>query len=229
MNKKSKIMLITLIGLTISIAIAVWMRTFTFIGLDAEKECFRSTEWFSTASEALNWAISEAPDRVETYSKFLYYDGYDITRHEIIVQPNKENPFGGYDVIIIFYGKEEVTESPHVQVPNIVTYHSGESFPITHFHAVEWYILTYKYSGDTFQTVNYGKLCLTNQTDIKMMVWISTLYVNEDLVCMEFQFTVPSHQIGEQNLTITLYDEQYFKIFTETHQVVVVKCSDGAW
>lgn len=70
-----------------------------------EKECFRSVEWFSTASEALNWALVEAPKRVDSFSDFIYYDyGILVTRHEIIVKLSEKYSFG-YDVVIIFYGE----------------------------------------------------------------------------------------------------------------------------
>jgi len=90
----------------VSIGVATWMGaiTFTFMDSDVEKECFRSIEWFETVQEALEWAINEAPHKIETYSKFLGYDGINVTRHEIIVRPN---PSGGYHVIISFYGVEE--------------------------------------------------------------------------------------------------------------------------
>jgi len=72
--------------------------------IKTEFECFRSTEWFPTASKALNWSLNETPAKVESYSQFILWEyNITVTRHEIIVQPSEEYTFG-YDVILIFYG-----------------------------------------------------------------------------------------------------------------------------
>lgn len=73
---------------------------------DVEKECFRSIEWFPTATEALKWSLHEAPERVKLYSQFLWSD-YNVTSHTITVKPTDKYAFG-YDVTIIFYGYERL-------------------------------------------------------------------------------------------------------------------------
>lgn len=104
--------LIIIIGIVIIASLCMFVGVYISLyhaNTKGEEECFRSTEWFPTATEAIEWALNDAPNRVESFTPLIYYDsGYLITRHEIIVEPTKKYSFG-YDVTIIFYGvKEEV-------------------------------------------------------------------------------------------------------------------------
>lgn len=106
MQRRTKYVLLSLIVLAIVLGSIVYFAFLKPKSEPIEKEVFRSTEWFPTATEALNWSLNVAPEKVESFSFFIYCDyGVTVTRHEIIVQPTEKYSFG-YDVILVFYGVE---------------------------------------------------------------------------------------------------------------------------
>lgn len=66
-------------------------------------------DWFSTATEALQYALNKMENNTDWhyFQMFAWGDGFNLTRYDATVHPSTKYVFG-YDVEVTYYGQPRV-------------------------------------------------------------------------------------------------------------------------